>query len=289
MKIITHWAHLIVKQLRLELIIARVGNHVRWLNKLLPLPHEYKTNIWKKIIRDGVCYRLNLQDYMQWSLFANVPDYSWHIASQIEIKEPIILDIGANVGQFGLKVANSYRINKRNCLVHLFEPNPEVFKNLAQNISLNPHLAGSVFSHQMAIGNVEKELSFAFSEKNTGGGAITTAETELKVPVMSLDKWVKVSHLDRLDFIKIDVEGYEPFVLLGAEEIITKHKPTIYIEMTDEWFKKNGFSSEWVFKYFWDHGYECFLEDGGALKKIKIVSDVSSRQYNLVARNHSNP
>ena len=78
-----------------------------------------------------------------------------------------------------------------------------------------------------------------------------------EVEVISLDEWIKDNPLENVDFIKVDVEGYELEVLKGSENTIKSFKPVIFIEIaknfhleilsikiirsTLNWFKKNGY------------------------------------------------
>ena len=79
----------------------------------------------------------------------------------------------------------------------------------------------------------------------------------IEVEVISLDEWIKDNPLENVDFIKVDVEGYELEVLKGSENTIKSFKPVIFIEIakkflsrnfinqdyqsTLNWFKKNGY------------------------------------------------
>jgi len=72
----------------------------------------------------------------------------------------------------------------------------------------------------------------------------------------SLDeKWTSF-HLQRLDFIKIDVEGSELFVLQGGKQIITKFRPVILVEISEENFKAAGYTSAAVEMFFKEINYQ---------------------------------
>ncbi len=60
---------------------------------------------------------------------------------------------------------------------------------------------------------------------------LTSQEFSAKVPVKTLDNEFNSFNMHRLDFLKIDVEGYELFVIEGAKESLKEFKPIVYLEM----------------------------------------------------------
>jgi FkbM family methyltransferase len=282
MKPLTKTVHDIVRRCNLDSFIARVGSDNRLLNKLIPLPAEYKVGTSKTIKRDGVHFQVDLSDYMQWCLFSNQPDRSWKLALTELRKGAIVLDIGANVGHFCLKVGKGMIQKKIDASIYAFEPNPHTFSLLEQNLKLNPELQPSIQVKQLAIGDEAALMNFSYDPDNTGGGRLSEWPTGLQVEVVRLDDWFRQAELARVDFIKIDVEGYEPKVLLGASKIISSFRPILYLEITDEWFKKIGFSAAWVFQKLDELGYELFIDKLDEIEKLER-SAVLAKQFNIMA------
>jgi FkbM family methyltransferase len=277
MKGTTRFIHQIIKTLRLDSFFAFAGRFFFVLNKFIPLPQEYAVEEYRSVARNGVRYRLTVSDYMQWSIYANQQDNSWRYAARGRQSGAVILDIGANAGQFCLKVAHQ--------LSHAFEPNHTVYSTLSHNLSLNSHIKEHLQLHNLAVGDSNSQMFFTFNRSNTGGGVISMEASNYRVSMVKLDDWFSNNKLQRLDFIKIDVEGYEPQVLLGGEKVIQQFKPDLFLEITDEWFKKEGFSADWVFNLLQTWGYQWSIDGYGEQKEINeaFLSNIHPHQFNILA------
>ena len=154
-------------------------------------------------------------------------------------KSKTILDIGAHAGSHTV----IYKAINKNATVHSFEPQSKMFDLLNFNIEKNNF--ENVFTHNVAVANISKTTTLSdkiFDQNsetivsygnttysNLGGVQVGPGGENIEtITIDSLD-------LDGCDFIKIDVEGFEPLVLLGAEETIRKYKPVILFEKN---FKK---------------------------------------------------
>lgn len=140
-----------------------------------------------------------------------------------------VFDVGANRGQSALMFAR--RVTPSGQVVS-FEPVPELFDDLAENVRLNR------FSHvrceRKAVAAARGTTTFSYSPANPTLGRIETANeaasTDLVVETISLDEYASESGLQP-DFIKIDVEGGGQGVLQGARRLLEERRPRIYIEL----------------------------------------------------------
>jgi FkbM family methyltransferase len=119
--------------------------------------------------------------------------------------------------------------------VFIFEPMPSNADSIRHMIALNPELP--IELHQIAISDRSGESEFKFmTEATMGKLAISSFEKEVssemvfKVLSKSLDDFISSGHPEP-DFIKIDVEGAEEFVLKGASGLLTRKKPILLIEI----------------------------------------------------------
>lgn len=141
-----------------------------------------------------------------------------------------ILDVGANLGNHAIYWAR-YRNAKQ---IICFEPIPSTFENLSQNIEVNG-LGDRIEAHQVAMGDQEGRARIdKWSERNRGA-TVLVPEPGGDIVLTSLDAAASVQKLERVDVLKIDVEGFEGRVIAGARNLISSHKPVIFIEI----FKKN--------------------------------------------------
>jgi FkbM family methyltransferase len=140
-------------------------------------------------------------------------------------REAIVLDVGANIGAHTVPLA---QLVGSGGVVVAFEPQPVLHQILGANLVLNS--IPNVLTYAMALGNCEGECKipiFDYSQShNFGGISMDMVEEGESVPLGKLDTF----QLERVDFIKLDVEGFESKVLEGATETIERCHPIMYVE-----------------------------------------------------------
>lgn len=154
----------------------------------------------------------------------------------------IFLDIGANIGNHTLFFCNECRAKK----VYAFEPVKKTYKILKRNIVLN-QLQDKVITYNSALGQCFSKGGIIYAEDSGGNRVKEEAGGEVKIEPLDSFK------IARIDFIKIDVEGYEERVLEGARETLRSNRPVIMIEIFDDNYSRvDGLLSSL--------GYECELK-----------------------------
>ncbi len=153
----------------------------------------------------------------------------------------IVFDIGANIGDSVLQIAK--KLNGTGS-IYAFEPSPDVFQRLNRNVSLNNF--NNIETFNLGMADVESQLSFVVEDKNHSGGAFISkdANNAIKVAVTTIDKFVAEHNLSKLDFLKIDTEGFEVFVLKGGVNTFRNFKPKMFIEVSDSLLKRAGSSAK---------------------------------------------
>lgn len=142
-------------------------------------------------------------------------------------KNEIVMDIGANVGYFTLLMAHLVGSAGR---VIAFEPVPEVYARLRENLRLNQ--CDWAQTEQLAIadtdglGRMRAEIDRALSF--TGQLA---EDGNLSVPMTTLDNYMALADLKRLDLIKIDVEGAEDRLVRGMTKTLEILHPSVLVEI----------------------------------------------------------
>ena len=130
-------------------------------------------------------------------------------------KGDAVIDIGAYYGDSAIWWAKEFESN-----VVAFEPLPEAFKELTENLTLN-HVKDKVVAYNVALGS---------GEKITGGKGKGTmfnyADKEQTLETKRLDDF----KFKKVDIIKIDVEGFEYEVLQGAVDTIRRFHPKLILE-----------------------------------------------------------
>jgi FkbM family methyltransferase len=124
------------------------------------------------------------------------------------------IDIGAHVGLW------SRILIKHFFEVIAFEPHPHHVELFCKNLGETEN----VFLYSMALGHKKGVVNLVYDPENSGHTHI--GEHGLQVPIDTLDSF----NLDEIDLIKIDVEGFEHNVLLGAKQTILENKPIVICE-----------------------------------------------------------
>jgi FkbM family methyltransferase len=144
------------------------------------------------------------------------------------------LDLGANIGYFSVIAAALVKDKGR---VHAFEPMPQNLARLRRNLA---QFLWAV-AQPCAVGNVTGEVPIHFSEKEAGWASIHDQHGLGNLPcnstvsVLRLDDWLQNNSVNRLDFIKMDIEGSELDALLGARRMLSQFHPTIVAETKFGW------------------------------------------------------
>jgi FkbM family methyltransferase len=161
----------------------------------------------------------------------------------INLEGTEIIDIGANNGHFTIEFAHYVGDTGK---VHSFEPQRIIFQQLCGNVFLNG--LDNVYTHNIALGDensitrVEKPNYFNEGYVNFGDVHVIkdqNIESE-EVQVKTLDSYT----FKNVNLIKIDAQGFEPYILSGAVNTINKHRPYIFIEIEEDQLKKYGFDEQ---------------------------------------------
>jgi FkbM family methyltransferase len=151
-----------------------------------------------------------------------------------------VVDVGANHGLFSLEAAH---LVGRSGVVHAFEPTPSTRALLEGNLAVNGLDRVRVFPSALGDrpGTARLRVHREMSGLNTlAGGDITwnrrtlRADAIVEVPITTLDAHTEAEGLGRIDFLKIDVEGFELGVVRGARGLLSSQKiGTIMLEIGD--------------------------------------------------------
>jgi FkbM family methyltransferase len=193
----------------------------------------------------------------------------------------VVIDVGANIGLYAVPSA------KRGARVHALEPDPRTRSILESNIQLNQT---EVTTYGMAAGEHRSTGELQHDALNGGHITLTTGQggSAGSIPIVPLDELF--SGLNRLDAIKVDIEGHELAALKGARSLISRHKPRIMIEVFPRLLQERGATADCIFNELTHHGYMLFDENGE--KILRIADAIPPNGYaNVIALhpNHHSP
>lgn len=206
------------------------------------------------------------------------------VASVVRAGDTII-DVGAHVGTFAIPLA---RKAGPTGLVCAFEPTPWSYELLLLNIELNG-LAGVIWPVPRAVSDKAAHfLAETPNQRNTGGSYLVDAADGLSS--VTLDAWVEANLGDRrLDLIKIDVEGMEPLVLRGAQHLLDRDRPCVYVEVNPDNYSRYGVRISDLaavvagWKLFVNGGQRNAATDEFVLAEIEDISSVDTDHFDLLA------
>ena len=162
-----------------------------------------------------------------------------------------VLDLGGNVG---LYTALFSRCVGPEGKVTVLEPAPELHQALLHTMEKN-HLT-NIDTYACAAGSMESTADLALDFFNSGNNWIeqnSSQTSSIKIPVRRVDG---LSLVRPLDFIKIDIQGWEVEALRGMTGLLTAaYQPTIYCEVCEKALQAAGSSARELGQFFLDHGY----------------------------------
>lgn len=192
-------------------------------------------------------------------------------------------DIGANIGQHSLYMSQFAET------VHAFEPFDEVSKKLEHQVRLNA--IENIALHKVGLSDITEKLTFyAPTGSNQGIGsfdATTVSKGNEALGELSLkngDELFSELTIDRVDLMKIDVEGFEKRTLAGLRQTLIQQRPIIVCELS--YGAELSFSSREEFIATLPEDYESFVFDirkpDGSKARRKGAKAKRSGHYRLI-------
>ena len=188
------------------------------------------------------------------------------------------LDIG---GSFGWYTVLLSRIVGEQGRVYSFEPINRNYESHLRNIELNN--CTNVEPNNLAVGQADGEIEIFLSDIDTSGSLKLrrykkTYEVQ-KTKIIKLDDYVSDRNIDRLDFIKIDIEGGELDAFKGAERLLTRFMPCLFVEIQSHSTELFGYKPEEIFSFLYSFGYESFVINKGGLESFDFREPLT--EYNF--------
>lgn len=197
------------------------------------------------------------------------PEVWCHLMSNVQPSD-IVADVGAYIGLYSITLAKRLGPAGK---VFAFEPDPANFEVLKQHVQLN-HVQERVELLPFVVGQENGALSFKTGGQSQSSINTNAEENNKTVKSVCLDS---IFNHKRLDILKIDVEGYEEFVLRGAEKLLqdTKRKPRlIYIEIHCYAWPELGTNWDSLLKVLFQSGYQASQLNGKSVEAIDYWGEI---------------
>ena len=154
------------------------------------------------------------------------------LISKLLKKGMVCLDIGSNIGYYALL---EHKIVGNEGKVIAIEPSPANYNTLKENVKLQN--SANIENYNFAAGNKNGITKFVIDKRSNGCMTVPEGEEPIipgeiiEVPIKKIDDFVDEIKLSQLDFLRMDVEGYEQYVFEGMNKTLEKFKPMIQIEI----------------------------------------------------------
>ena len=186
------------------------------------------------IFVDGVYEKDSIQDF-----------FTLMHSLAVDMSNSTIADIGANIGNHSIQFSKQFK------RVIAFEPNPRTYQILRSNsLGIN-----NIETHNHGCGTSTEVMTLSEDFKNIGASSAvldSAKDNSVEIQIVPFDEMS--SEIDKLEAIKIDVEGMELSVLQGSQKIIDRFKPIICLEQHEsefssefretpsvDWLRERGF------------------------------------------------
>lgn len=231
----------------------RSANGVQWRESVARVFAEFceRNSMDISFTRDGQQVKFHLGNPMDWiqrhflaGTFFELKELEY--LRQIVPPRATILEVGANIGNHLIYYGLFMKPRK----IVPFEPNPKAIAQLKANIALNQLKMVDLSQLGIGLGEAHGHFDVCDEDGSNLGAAGLRPSAEGRVEVFPLD----ARYSGPVDFIKIDVEGMELEVLKGAEQLIVKAQPILFVEVTNAneqafyaWMKAHDYKALTVF------------------------------------------
>ncbi len=243
---------------------------------LLPSPEKAGKHVLKTIHGVELLIDPSVDNGVELSLFETGTYEKGTIQLLHKFLKPgsAFLDIGANIG---LMSSIASKIVGAEGKVLSVEANPKTIEILQHNLALNHAENVSIFP--FALGS-EKGNATLYENWNVnrGGASLLSQDQQegIDVPVEKLDD---IFENDKIDLIKIDVEGFELEVLKGGIELLKKQLPVLIIEVSEQRENEAGVSPEEIADFVRSLGnYKLYKQKGTKERKSALVEITSDSE-----------
>ena len=216
-------------------------------------------------------------------LFKNFEPDETNYFNSILKPNDICFDVGGNVGFFSMLMAK--RASKG--VVHVFEPIPLNAALIRTSAELNGF--GNLVINNVAVGSQKGSVAFSISIDSAYSSMHPTGrraeDKSIIVPVKTIDEYVTVHSVPRIDILKVDVEGAEALVIEGAANILkdtTRRPRMVLLELFD--INLVPFDSDVlkIVSRMVSFGYAAKVLKNGGAELVPFTPDMANKFSNVI-------
>ncbi len=233
------------------------------------------------------------ENHINHQSLAQITDSEINIIQRFISSGNVVVDVGANMGNWSEQVL----LHHANIEAHLFEAIPQTYYTLVQNFAGNLK-QGNIFLNNIALSKDEKIQEYFFYPQDSGLSTMyrrksveqqlnLNTPTRLSLATTTLDQYCQQRNIHHLHFLKIDVEGAELDVLLGASRLLKSGSIDIVQFEYGGTYQDAGTTLRQVYELLEEYNYFIFKIEPDDLEFMPIFSlDYEDYQYsNFLAIN----
>lgn len=254
--------------------IYALTRFIRW-NVFKLLNCNFHSTLW------GYKFKFWIKSHQSYWLYKNyyLDTLEFNFIGSIIRPNDVVFDIGANIGIYSFWFS---KCTNNNGKIYSFEPDEANMARFKYAIDLNN--IKSIYPQQIALSNTigKAKFSIGLDEQN---GLLNDTQVNVEqfkmVDTNTLDNFCTENSVDVINYLKMDVEGAEWFVLNGATSMLNQHKiKIIQLEINNQLLKYN-ISVKQLVDYMGSFGYKLYR-----LNSILIEIDISTE--NLLDEDSNN-
>jgi FkbM family methyltransferase len=218
----------------------------------------------------GERVRLDLSDRQQFTAYVTRRYQDDLVALIVSLlpRSGVFVDVGANIGLISFAIAAC----RPDVSIFAFEPDEDNAVKWLHNANLN---RGSARLEQVALGAAPGVAEIVTGSESGHSHIPVGGEHGSPVSVTTLDAYVDSADLTKIDVLKVDVEGYEPFVFQGARRLLEQGRVrAIICEMNDAHLKRVGFSRSRLMSLLGNYGLTPHLIPPTGARKLRRAQDI---------------
>ena len=226
--------------------------------------------------RNKINYSLNLNEAIDLYIFifgkfeTEIVDTAYKL-KMYKFKK--IIDIGANNGIQSLQFAQKFKSSQ----IYSAEPTNYAYKKFKDNLMINSSFKKRIFPFQFYINNDSSRPKKIHSSWDLKSNKSKHPEHQgIRKSIsnsqnISLDKFLYINKIKKVDFIKLDVDGLELKVLMSGKKFLSKNKPVIFMELASYLYPEFGYSVQDLIFFLEKLNYNFY--EINPLKKITKIND----------------
>lgn len=259
--------------------LRQVGKRIRlrgWERLLRTLFHPDKQRpVAFKIPFNGFTYPAYADKIVDWNalFYGTYETFELTLLAAMadSIEGAVFVDAGANVGHHALYMAAHAR------RVHAFEPNPALWPLIEEKVSINN--LDNLTLHRCGLGSKACQLPLYLGPESgeaslLAGASRTSLSTSVSVTIVQGDDYFQQAGIDRVDLVKMDIEGFEKHAIEGLGTYLDTWRPLMMIELSETGREQFGDFTAFVKAFPGDYGlYFCHLTSGLLIHTVMRAAD----------------